>query len=194
MSHRHENQPSPDDPTLFDVETSVHFGSTDPSATPKPETTFIYHDPNATEAPQAASTPSIEDKEPGVSIDVRERAKTLLLMLPLIGGVAQREALPKAMHTAEAEADIVGRYGEDAGKRVNRAVKNAAEMRREAWNLMYKKLGYEALGNDSKRETSDDMTRLMTKYGAGEAKARNQFKRQLEQTVNPKPKRSRKNP
>ena len=159
---------------LFDVQTTVTFGSTDAAAEPQFNHQFL---------PASLPTiiaPPIEIAEPGVAVSVFERARILGdLVLPLLAGIAQRDALQDAVYTAT-PPDISLRG-------LHRAAANAQDMKRNAWNLLHSALGYEAAAShlgvtaSAERLVSEDVAALQSHYGRGQSSARKSFQKLLRQ-------------
>lgn len=184
-SHENPQPVQPQELTLFDVQRTVSFGSTDPSATPHVHLTFsptVQNEQSSNEVIQ----PTIHDAQEGVSVNVKERAKILgEFVLPLLAGIGKRQALKDAMFT-DRSAVIVDQYGDDTNKRVQRAGDNAQDMERTLWNLLYKSMKYEdaaaaGVGNPVtvKRVVSDDVQRLKNQYGRGHAKENQAYRKVL---------------
>jgi len=201
MSPKGSHKPGPNDVPLFDVEQTAQYGyHPEEGDTPYLATEFTVHEPTAATPepePQPNHVPRDGYAEPGISMDVAERARILHDFIPFIAGIAMRTKMPKAMHT-EAAADIEGRYGEETGRRVNTASRNAEDMRQNAWKTLHRRLGYEAVGKRypesapvMRRETSTDLQRMFDKYGAGKKKDREAFQKQLDAYA-PRPKKPRK--
>lgn len=159
---------------LFDVQTTVTFGSTDAAAEPQFNHQFLPA------SLPAVIAPPIEIAEPGIAVTVFERARILgNLVLPLLAGIAQREGLQDAVYTAT-PPDISLRA-------LHRAAANDQDMKLTAWNLLHSALGYEAAASylgvtaSAKRLVSEDVAALESHYGRGRAQARKSFQKLLRQ-------------
>lgn len=167
-------QVSQDQLGLFDIQTTVTFGSTDPTAQPQ----FDYHYGPAGLPPNTAS--QIEIAESGIATSVYERARILgELVLPLLAGIAQRDGLQDAVHTAT--PPLISHQG------VRQAAANAQDMKRTTWNILHAALGYEAAAShmgavsSAQRLVNEDLATLQSRYGRGQSKARKAFQKLLQQ-------------
>lgn len=176
-------QPQLPQPGLFEIAAVATFGHTDPSTPPRYNTQITATDFAAAEAVHlasiAAASPTCLQAVPGTSVRVVERAEILQrYVLPLIGAVAMREALQDAVFSVDAPDLTAGA--------VRTAAENAKDMRRSAWAIVYKSLGYEAaaaadIGDPKsvKRVVNEDLARLTKQYGRGKSPDRIAFSQLL---------------
>ena len=201
MSPQNKRQPGPEDVPMIEVEQTFHGVHPDLGGTARVSNEFTIRDfgaPFAVPESLPAHIPRYGYAEPGVSVDVKERAQILQIMVPEIAQYAKRQKMPLGAKTAAGRQRMEALYGNETEQHIKTAIANGENNRQTLWNVLYQRLGYKALSDsglvhvsEAHRLTSEDRNRMLNWYGPNKQKERATFQKQLDHYA-PRPKKTRK--